>query len=991
VNHGIFASLIYNTALLLALGLIFDAVTLSNNRYIWWHKILTGLCLGVVAIAIMVNPWILKPGIVFDTRSILLSLTGMFFGAVPAIIAASIAAFFRILQGGAGVYMGVSVVIASVCWGYVWKRLHHKWKRPYSLIEFYLLGVVTHITMMSLTVLLPSAVRLHVFNTIVIPVMLIYPLATVALGQILVRRIQLRRERLDLEYSEKQFRNLYENAPMAYQSLDERGNFITVNKIWTNIMGYSLDEIIGKNFSELIPPDYQPKFAECFAKFKASGHVEDVEYLFVRRDSSHILVAFFGTIVYDEDGKFKQTQCVFSDITDKRKVEQTLAQSEEKYRLLSETAQDIILVHHFDGSVSYANQKALDFLSVTRDELATINIIDYVAPEYLSLLDKHARERHQGFLGSRVYPLELISKDQVRIQVEVSSTPILADNKIIGILAVIRDITERIADQLAIKESQERFKLFMDNLPGGAFIKDSLSTILFVNKYLINVHNADDKIGKKPHGVYPEEIANAIITEDQQTIKNGYRTAIEEIIHNDGVTHLYETTKFVLPNPKGEPLIGGIALDVTKKIIAEEQRNRYAHRLELLRKIDSIVLDTLSFDSVCIAAVQNLQKLIPFMVLTVNVLVDGKVSIHTLCKPDDTFHYLNSDMNYLPNSDFITELINSKTIIINDVSIYPPPPDMPIRAALINDGIQSFMYNAMLMKDELVGFLWFSSAQKGFFTEEYREIADEFANQLAIVLHHLQLIQRIKEHATELEQKVDERTKQLSTSNQELEAFSYSVAHDLRAPLRTIDGYCTIIIEDYASSLNDKVIELLNTIRTTSNRMDTLIKELLQLAKLTRNAINYCTVNMHVMASNICREMLESKAPLIFDIIIDELPDCQADHTLINQVWHNILENAIKFTLTSSERRIQIGYQKLVHDTVYFVQDSGVGFNMEYVNKIFDPFQRLHRDHEFEGTGIGLAIVKKIIERHNGEVRAESIIGKGSTVYFSLPDVVSKG
>jgi len=241
----------------------------------------------------------------------------------------------------------------------------------------------------------------------------------------------------------------------------------------------------------------------------------------------------------------------------------------------------------------------------------------------------------------------------------------------------------------------------------------------------------------------------------------------------------------------------------------------------------------------------------------------------------------------------------------------------------------------------------------------------------------------------ELEQKVDERTKQLTSSNQELEAFSYSVAHDLRSPLRTIDGYCSILMEDYAPDLHENALTLLSTIRATSHRMDTLIQELLLLAKITRNALQITQVNMYDMASQISSEILISKAPLQFDVIIDELPDCLADYTLIGQVWQNLLENAVKFSAPCATRQIHIGYEKRDKDTVYFVKDSGVGFNMEFVDKIFGAFQRLHRETEFEGTGIGLAIVKKIIDRHFGEVWATSCIGTGSTLFFSLPDEIN--
>jgi PAS domain S-box-containing protein len=1201
MNQKVFVELIYNAALLLALGIIFDTVTLRNYKRGLMAEILTGISLGIVALAIMLNPWVLQKGIVFDTRSILLSLTGMFFGAIPAGIAAIIAIIYRLCVGGPGVYTGVSVIITAVLWGAFWKRIHFVWKRPYGFVEFYSLGVVTHVTMLYLMLLMPRASWGAVLGSISLPVLAIYPIATVLLGQIMVHRMQIRRDKLSLEVSEKQFRSLYENAPVAYQSLDINGFFLTVNKAWLKALGYDREDIIGLNFADILPENDREHFAQNFPRFRAAGHIEDVEFHLLRKDGNLILVSFNGKVIHDEYGNFKQTQCIFTDITERRKQEealrsiewmlsrhdydveflseygdisenntsrlildsvgkdvlkqlvgdylslldtssvvyekngdyaismytsawcrlldnssrvlcdtddnheamscgkwlchescwtdaskkaiessevvdiecnggiriytvpittstgvigainvgygsppkdvaklhelsqkysldtqdlldraeaylhrppyiieqakrklhtaakiiaeiverrtaqQVLAQSEERYRLLTETAQDLIIVHDLNGFVSYANQKAKDFLGVNNINDSSVNMMQFIHKNHHQMLLSHAEDRRKGYLGHRVYQLDALNHKGELRQMEVSSTPIVTDNQIDGILAVIRDVSDRIADQVAIRESQKRFDLFMNNLPGGAFIKDSKSRVLFINRYMKNLVFSDDLIGKTPQEAFNDEMAQTILTEDAMTMEQGMLHAIEEIRHKDGSLHYYDTTKFVLPNPNAEPMIGGVALDVTERKQAEEQRNRYANRLEILREIDSIVLETLSLESVCNAAVEKLQTLIPFTILTVNVYRDGVVSFPALKKPQGEYDYLSINRPYQPSLQYLTELKTRKTILENRVRDEIPRPDMPVKQRLLADGINSMMYNAMIMQNELVGFLWFSSTQVDFFTDEHREIADEFANQLAIVLHQLELIDQIKQHSIELEQKVNERTMQLSTANKELEAFSYSIAHDLRAPLRTIDGFCSILMEDYAPNLPDNANHLLGTIRNTSHRMDTLIRELLDLAKLNRNALKPVMVNMRELVDEQCLHIANGLAPLEFNVSIDDIPDCLADETLINQVWQNLLENAFKFCSTKAHRRIHIGYYLSDNNIVYYVKDSGVGFKMEYMPKIFEAFQRLHKDKEFTGTGIGLAIVKKIIERHNGKVWALSKPDFGTTLFFSIP------
>ncbi|MDY0151730.1 MAG: LytS/YhcK type 5TM receptor domain-containing protein, partial [Candidatus Cloacimonas sp.] len=182
MNLNVYSGLIYNAALLLTLGVIFDAISLRGNRKSLLTEALTGSYLAFVLIAIMVNPWIIERGIMFDTRSILLSLVGMFMGIIPICIAVGGALIFRIFQGGGGVYMGCSVIIASTLMGFIWKNLHHKWKRPFGFWEFYSLGIATHIAMLLLTSLLPAGTRMEVLHTIALPVISIYPIGTLLLG-----------------------------------------------------------------------------------------------------------------------------------------------------------------------------------------------------------------------------------------------------------------------------------------------------------------------------------------------------------------------------------------------------------------------------------------------------------------------------------------------------------------------------------------------------------------------------------------------------------------------------------------------------------------------------------------------------------------------------------------------------------------------------------------------------------------------------------------
>jgi len=237
----------------------------------------------------------------------------------------------------------------------------------------------------------------------------------------------------------------------------------------------------------------------------------------------------------------------------------------------------------------------------------------------------------------------------------------------------------------------------------------------------------------------------------------------------------------------------------------------------------------------------------------------------------------------------------------------------------------------------------------------------------------------------ELEQRITERTSQLTISNNVLEAFTYSVSHDLRAPLRAIIGFSTILNKDYADSLDIEAKRLLRIICDNVKKMDRLITDLLAFSRLSRSEINLLRPNMNgiVKVAYEANSAEEDRKKITF--ILHELPDVPCDPSLMGHVWGNLISNAIKFTTPRINRIIEISGKKEGALVKYEIKDNGVGFNPKYSDKLFEVFQRLHRMDEFEGSGVGLAIVKRIINRHGGNVSAEGKEGVGSTFTFSLP------
>lgn len=230
------------------------------------------------------------------------------------------------------------------------------------------------------------------------------------------------------------------------------------------------------------------------------------------------------------------------------------------------------------------------------------------------------------------------------------------------------------------------------------------------------------------------------------------------------------------------------------------------------------------------------------------------------------------------------------------------------------------------------------------------------------------------------------RTEELKRSNKELESFTYSVSHDLRTPLRAISGYTSLLLDDYLDQVDEEGQEFLQIIDSETKRMGDLIDDLLSFSRLSRKEKMGRLFAMNSIVSECIEEVKKSFPDIDPQINIGELPEVNGDPKLLRQVWVNLLSNAMKYNKNDNPR-IEIDCRKDQQGYItFYVKDNGVGFNMKYADKLFGVFQRLHSDDEFEGTGIGLALVRRIINRHKGEVWAESEVGKGSTFYFSLPE-----
>ncbi len=291
----------------------------------------------------------------------------------------------------------------------------------------------------------------------------------------------------------------------------------------------------------------------------------------------------------------------------------------------------------------------------------------------------------------------------------------------------------------------------------------------------------------------------------------------------------------------------------------------------------------------------------------------------------------------------------------------------------------------LISRGQVIGAMTVQSSRVAVLDDAEVTMLQTMAGQLANAIENARLYEQIQRDAAELEVRVAERTAELAALNAELEAFAYSVSHDLRAPLRGIDGFSQALLEDYADKLDAEGQGYLRRVQAASRHMGQLIDDLLKLSRVTRAEAYHETVELSALAQMVAADLQRQEPGRQVEFVIAEGLTAKGDARLLRVVLENLMGNAWKFTAKHPRARIEFGDTQYNGKRAYFVRDDGVGFDMAYADKLFGAFQRLHSATEFEGTGIGLASVQRIIHRHGGQVWAEGEVEQGATFYFTLP------
>ncbi|HNP21830.1 MAG TPA: PAS domain S-box protein [Panacibacter sp.] len=642
--------------------------------------------------------------------------------------------------------------------------------------------------------------------------------------------------------------------------------------------------------------------------------------------------------------------------------------SEEKFRGLLEAAPDAIVISNEKGEIILINRQAEKLFGYTKEELAGKPVEMLVPAE---LRNRHIADRSDYFVNPKVRAmgagLELLAvrKDGAKVPVEISLSPLVTEEGIL-ISAAIRDITARKQLEEKLKKVNRDHELLVRNVKDYAiFMLDKDGLIASWNSGAENIkgYNAAEIIGKPMDIFYTMEDRQRGEPKRilQMALERGSFEAEGWRLKKDGTAFWANVALTALYDEEG--MLYGYA-KVTKDITEKRKAEAYTRFLATIA--DSIQDPVISTDSNLLINKWNESAEALLEWKAEEVIAKETAAILKTIYPSET-------------REQILASFEEKGYWQGEV-IYHTKSGKPLHvlatASRLKDADGNITGNLILAKD----------------------ITERKKAEAALSKFNEELEQRVKDRTADirkkeaenrllneqLEMKVIERTKQLETANKELEAFSYSVSHDLRAPLRAISGYSKILEEDYGSILDAEGKRIIDAVIANSKRMGLLIDDLLRFSKMARMSVQPFSVDMYSIVSECVKELVTDTSNMRINID-PNLPEANVDHAMIKQVWINLISNAIKYSAKKTSPLIEIGYKKENGVNIYFIRDNGAGFNMKYANKLFGVFQRLHGHDEFDGTGVGLALVSRIIHKHNGLVWGEGEEGVGATFYFSLP------
>ena len=556
-----------------------------------------------------------------------------------------------------------------------------------------------------------------------------------------------------------------------------------------------------------------------------------------------------------------------------------------------------------------------------------------------------------------------------------------------GFSKVVRDMTDRKRSEQALQESYSLLDRIIEGTTDAVFIKNRQGRYQLVNSTSAQAFGRPraEVLGKNDLELLSSESAAALQQIDRAVMETGISRTLEEVLQRGNERRIFFTTKDPLRDAEGN-IIGliGIARDITERKQVEEQLQRSVQRLRSLHQLDHAILNSASSKSIAEGALSHLAQIIPFDQAAV-LLFDLDKNQGTILAGEMSGDIAGS--RFLVSERVDLEILRNRSALyyVEDLAQLN---DRPVAFDRPSAEYHSFMAVAMRIEGALIGDLVLTARQPAAFGQEHQEIAQEVAAQLAIAIQQARLREQLQQYTDELEQRVGERTIALQEANDSLEAFSYSASHDLRAPLRSMRGLSLALLEDYAYQLDTTAQLYAEEIAASAQQADQLVADLLEYARLVRVKITLQPLNLTQLMAEVFAQIENDLQASRAEITVrDSLPDVMGYSPTLKQVILNLMTNALKFVPADRQPRIDIWAERRSGRVRLWIQDNGLGIAPQHQERIFQPFERLHAIETYPGTGVGLAIVRRGIERMGGSVGVESELGQGSRFWLELRGV----
>ncbi len=922
--------------------------------------------------------------------------------------------------------------------------------------------------------------------------------------------------------SEERFRAAFAQASVGISITDAAGVIREVNDALCLITGYSKPELLAMSFQSITHPDDLAENMELVNRL-VTGAIPSfaLQKRYLRKNGEVVWVTVNVSLTRDADGKPLQFVALVEDITERKRADEALRASQEQYRLLVDSATDIIYQTDAQGYLRIINPTTTRITQYAEHELLGHRFVEFIRPDMRLAAERFYGRQFVRKTPSTYYEYPLVRKDGQEVWLGQNVQVLLDEGRVVGFHAVARDITDRKKAADALRQSEERWKILFESAPDAYY----LSTL--TGEFVDGNRKAEEIVGYRKEELIGKNFLKVDLLPTSAIPRAVKLLALNAIGRPTGPDEFLLKTKSGATVPveistaptviNGRKLLMGIARDITERKRAEEALKEQMRLSMLAAEVNGALVQSTSLPAMLQSCAEALVRYLDAAFARVWLLGPGDLcgDCHkiALCADRERclhleasaglYRNLNGEYRRIPLGALkIGKIAQGRgAMATNDVL---GDDRLPNKSWMKENGLQSFAGYPLLLGQQVVGVMAIFARHPltepmlsgmetvskaltlGIERKKAEEALQESEQRLELALHggdlgtwdwqvrsgavvfdqrwagmlgytsdeiepHVRTWERLvhpddlphvmdvlqahldgrtpfyeAEHRMktkdggwkwilvrgrvvdrdaqgasvrvtgthlditdrkQAEAEVKERSRQLEAANKELEAFSYSVSHDLRAPLRHIDGFAELLEAHAAPVLDDKGREYLRAISTSAQRMGRLIDDLLAFSRMGRAELNKRVVPLEALVRSVIDDLQPETEGRTIDWAVGALPKVYGDPALLRQVWFNLVANAIKYTQPRTRATIEIGRAPAAGDreTVVFVRDNGVGFDMRYVGKLFGVFQRLHGVDEFEGSGIGLANVQRIVARHGGRVWAEGAVGRGATFYVALP------